>query len=317
MIYADVMMDSLVAQLEVDSMSCPLPRIPCLTAGTYWWRVVARGLNQWDCASELRRFIVGQMRITSPESAATAVPLTPTLTWTAGAPGTAYVLELATTASMNNPDSILLTQPEWQVPKYRLAGATTYYARVTATYGGATVVTPVTSFTTVEVTPPVPVCVVPAEEGDVLGPTSMVRFEPVEGAASLRVQISNSTSFPTRTSYNGTLEGTFETPQLGTIKGAGKMVDGATYYVRARYAYRTLATGTAMQYTDYCGIRSFVYRETSLGDVNGDGEITIADVNVIIEAILRGTFSTAADVNNDGEVTIADVNVVINIILSN
>ena len=72
-----------------------------------------------------------------------------------------------------------------------------------------------------------------------------------------------------------------------------------------------------MQYTDYCGIRSFVYRETSLGDVNGDGEITIADVNVIIEAILRGTFSTAADVNNDGEVTIADVNVVINIILSN
>ena len=316
-VYADDQMQSLVAQVEVDSMSCPLPRIPCLTAGTYWWRVVARGLNQWDCASELRRFIVGQMRITSPESAATAVPLTPTLTWTAGAPGIAYVLELATTASMNNPDSILLTQPEWQVPKYRLAGATTYYARVTATYGGATVVTPVTSFTTVEVTPPVPVCVVPAEEGDVLGPTSMVRFEPVEGAASLRVQISSSTSFPTRTSYNGTLEGTFETPQLGTIKGAGKMVDGTTYYVRARYAYRTLATGTAMQYTDYCGIRSFVYRETSMGDVNGDGEITIADVNVIIEAILRGTFSTAADVNNDGEVTIADVNVVINIILSN
>ncbi len=316
-VYADDQMQSLVAQVEVDSMSCPLPRIPCLTAGTYWWRVVARGLNQWDCASELRRFIVGQMRITSPESAATAVPLTPTLTWTAGAPGTAYVLELATTASMNNPDSILLTQPEWQVPKYRLAGATTYYARVTATYGGATVVTSVTSFTTVEVTPPVPVCVVPAEEGVVLGPTSIVRFEPVEGAASLRVQISNSTSFPTRTSYNGTLEGTFETPQLGTIKGAGKMVDGTTYYVRARYAYRTLATGTAMQYTDYCGIRSFVYRETSLGDVNGDGEITIADVNVIIEAILRGTFSTAADVNNDGEVTIADVNVVINIILSN
>ena len=316
-VYADDQMQSLVAQVEVDSMSCPLPRIPCLTAGTYWWRVVARGLNQWDCASELRRFIVGQMRITSPESAATAVPLTPTLTWTAGAPGIAYVLELATTASMNNPDSILLTQPEWQVPKYRLAGATTYYARVTATYGVATVVTPVTSFTTVEVTPPVPVCVVPAEEDDVLGPASMVRFEPVEGAASLRVQISSSTSFPTRTSYNGTLEGTFETPQLGTIKGAGKMVDGTTYYVRARYAYRTLATGTAMQYTDYCGIRSFVYRETSMGDVNGDGEITIADVNVIIEAILRGTFSTAADVNNDGEVTIADVNVVINIILSN
>ena len=317
-VFADEQMDSLVTQLEVDSMSCPLTKLPGLVAGTYWWRVVARGLNQWDCASDLRQFTLGQMHITSPANAATAVELTPVITWTAGAPGTTYILELSTSSSMNNPDTVRLNTAQWQVPKYRLAGATTYFARVTATYGSATVVTPVSSFSTLEVIPPVPVFVVPSEDDDVLYSFDAVSFEPVEGIGSLRVQISSSESFPTRTSYNGTLEGgTFETPQLGTIKGAGKLTDGKTYYVRARYAYRTLATGTTTQYTDYCDLRTFVYREVVAGDVNLDGEITIADVNALIDMILTGNVigSRSADVNGDGEVNIADVNAVINIIL--
>ena len=315
-VYADQQMDSLVAQVEVDSLSCPLTKIPCLTSGTYWWRVVARGLNQWDNASELRQFTLGQMLIITPANAANAVSLTPTITWTAGAPGTAYVLELSTTSSMNNPDSVKLSEAQWQVPKYRFAGATTYYARVTATYGDATVTTPVSSFTTVEVIPPMPVYVFPTADDMVLYPTDVVRFEPVEGIGSLRVQISSSTSFPTRTSYNGTLEGTFETPQLGTIKGTGKLTDGKTYYVRARYAYRTLATGTTVQYTDYCDIRSFVYHEVITGDVNGDGEVNIADINAIIDLILTGNNDRKGDVNGDNEVNIADVNAIIDIILN-
>ena len=51
------------------------------------------------------------------------------------------------------------------------------------------------------------------------------------------------------------------------------------------------------------------------GDVNGDGEINIADVNAVISAILTGEIRTAADVNGDGEVNIADVNAVITLIL--
>ena len=55
---------------------------------------------------------------------------------------------------------------------------------------------------------------------------------------------------------------------------------------------------------------------TIKGDVNGDGEVTIADVNVVIERILHPDNDVpAADVNNDGEVTIADVNAIIEIIL--
>ena len=315
-LYADEQMDSLVAQVEVDSMSCPLPRIPCLVSGTYWWRVVARGLNQWDCASDLRRFTLGQMRVTSPAPAAASVSLTPTIMWTAGAVGTSYILEISTTSSMNNPDTVRLTDAWWTVPKYRLAGATPYYVRVTATYGNATVVTPVSSFTTLEVIPPVPVYLFPTEGDTVLYSTDVVRFEPVEGMASLRVQISTSESFPTRSSYNGTLEGTFETPALGTLKGSGKMVDGKTYYARARYAYRTQAAGTTVQYTDYCDTRSFVYQVVTEGDVNADGEVSIADINTLIAIILAGEGGNRrADVNHDGEVNIADVNAVIDMIL--
>ena len=50
-------------------------------------------------------------------------------------------------------------------------------------------------------------------------------------------------------------------------------------------------------------------------DVNGDGEINIADINALIDIILNATYQASADVNQDGEVNIADVNSVIDLIL--
>ncbi len=49
-------------------------------------------------------------------------------------------------------------------------------------------------------------------------------------------------------------------------------------------------------------------------DVNGDREVNIADVNVLIDYILTG--SNVFDVNRDGEMNIADVNTLIDYILS-
>lgn len=53
----------------------------------------------------------------------------------------------------------------------------------------------------------------------------------------------------------------------------------------------------------------------STADVNGDGEVTIADVNCVIDALLRNDRGLKCDVNCDGEVSIADVNTVIDVIL--
>ena len=53
------------------------------------------------------------------------------------------------------------------------------------------------------------------------------------------------------------------------------------------------------------------------GDVNGDGEVNITDINALIDIILGGTDNSEgrSDVNGDGEVNISDVNDVIDIIL--
>ena len=56
-----------------------------------------------------------------------------------------------------------------------------------------------------------------------------------------------------------------------------------------------------------------------IGDVNGDEEVNIADVNLLIDIILGGADNTEgrSDVNSDGEANIADINAVIDIILNN
>ena len=52
------------------------------------------------------------------------------------------------------------------------------------------------------------------------------------------------------------------------------------------------------------------------GDVNGDGEVNIADVNAVLDAILSNHVTPAYDVNGDDEVNIADVNALIDYILT-
>lgn len=67
--------------------------------------------------------------------------------------------------------------------------------------------------------------------------------------------------------------------------------------------------------TTYVDDISLFYTEQA-ADVNGDGEINIADVNAVIDLILTGNNAHAGDVNGDGEVNIADVNAIIDVILN-
>ena len=57
------------------------------------------------------------------------------------------------------------------------------------------------------------------------------------------------------------------------------------------------------------------------GDVNGDGEVNIADVNCLIKVIIgqvdASVYEGRAYVNDDDEVNIGDVNAVLAIILGN
>ncbi len=51
------------------------------------------------------------------------------------------------------------------------------------------------------------------------------------------------------------------------------------------------------------------------GDINGDYEVNIADINAVIDLILNGSKNPCGDVNGDREITIADVNYLIDLII--
>jgi hypothetical protein len=73
----------------------------------------------------------------------------------------------------------------------------------------------------------------------------------------------------------------------------------------------------ALVWRRFNNIQGVNFHAMEAADVNGDGEVTIADVNLIIDTILQGGASAwPVDVNGDGEVSVADINAVVNIILT-
>ena len=64
-----------------------------------------------------------------------------------------------------------------------------------------------------------------------------------------------------------------------------------------------------------CHVSCFGGR-TATGDVTGDGQVDIADVNAVINVMLgKAAPTNAADVTGNSRVDIADVNAVINLML--
>ena len=52
-----------------------------------------------------------------------------------------------------------------------------------------------------------------------------------------------------------------------------------------------------------------------LGDVDGDGKVTVNDVMEVVTTIKKGGYSAQADINNDGEVSINDANRIVEHVL--
>lgn len=61
-----------------------------------------------------------------------------------------------------------------------------------------------------------------------------------------------------------------------------------------------------------------ISKATLVGDVNGDGTISIADVTVLVDIILAGggLDNPATDVNGDHVISVADVTLLVDIILN-
>ena len=51
------------------------------------------------------------------------------------------------------------------------------------------------------------------------------------------------------------------------------------------------------------------------GDVNGDGELSIADITALVDLVMRGATNPRSDVNGDGETSVADVTTLVGLLM--
>jgi hypothetical protein len=95
----------------------------------------------------------------------------------------------------------------------------------------------------------------------------------------------------------------------------GKTVDAGEHRI-GLYVQSTDANWVAV---DNYVLRYYGPHKLLQGDINADGQITIADVTALVNIILgkndQQTDTCMADINADGQVTIADVTTLVNIIL--
>ncbi len=90
------------------------------------------------------------------------------------------------------------------------------------------------------------------------------------------------------------------------------------------YTYTITATDYYGDVTTSTGKIKVVAPSVISGDANGDGDITMADANMVVNYFLAADKSkvsdiyiSAADINHDGSITMADANQIVNMFLSN
>ncbi|MCH5219425.1 MAG: family 10 glycosylhydrolase [Muribaculaceae bacterium] len=280
----DADFESILGIMEVEGHTASLSGMPSLTRGEkYYWRVKATDINREHPVSASSWFIAPKIAFTSENH---DLDIRHTFEWTAAVDGAEYIFEISRNADMTSPIlHEVVSTTSFTTPSHVLATGRQYYARVTASIGTASSSSEIMPFTTVNKDDyEAPVMLNPAEDGLTLHSNEVISIAPWEGMSSVTVQIAETTEFPTRSSYSYTLSDyATSTPELGTIKITSKaLVDGKTYYVRARGTY-SLTTTDAPVYTDYSPVRSFVYSsEAGVGDVVAEENAVWIDADLML-----------------------------------
>ena len=278
MVATDPEMENVVARKEVSGNFLASSELCTFEAGKdYYWTVTARDNNAAETRSDVNSFKVDVFRIVSIANEATDVDLSPIVEWSEFDEGATYRLEISERWSFSLLKAELTTNAcSMAIPDYLLAGNTHYYARVIGTLpDGSTQRTATVEFTTRYAEVPMPTILAPASDGETMYSNKCIALQPQEGTIMTYIMVSASKSFPARSSYTGSFEGRYHSPNLSEIKMISTpLEDGKTYYTRARYSYRD--ESGAIVYTDWTPARSFVYSAAS-----GINEVATSGVYVV------------------------------------
>ena len=271
-------MSNLLYVKSVDGTSCASSEFYQMPIEkTLYWRVRACGNNYNDGVSAIQPFISLNLQITYPAEAATDIPLCPQITWTF--PERNVTVQISNSEYFENSSIIheqSATGGKYTIPKYILSYYTNYYVRLQYNRNGEECVTAIVPFTTLEGVTDIPTVGYPVN-GGTLFKNDHISLNPVEGHKILRIEVSKTSDFPSRSLYTSVDVDTqtFTDPKTGEeIKiGSAKLVDGETYYVRARATYQT---SEGQKNTDFSPIVSFVYssKENAVENIERDADKT-------------------------------------------
>ena len=283
-----------------------------------YWRVQSCADSCYSGVSEVRAFTPMLLTITSPADGSEDLELPVTAQWYTCGSDESATIEVSTDDTFL-PSSVIFTGTSStgviEIPDELLEPGNTYFIRVKLTVDGEAMTS---GFVRFSVSHAAARFAVPID-GGTLYAGQHIALKPQTWATSYVVEVSSRESTWGRSRFIETLKnGQYETTlPAEQIKVDGKfMVDGDTYYARCKTSYLDFDGNSHT--TAYGPVISFVYRENAVvvGDVNGDGEVNISDINSVIDIILSGSMLIVGDVNRDGEVNISDISAIIDVILS-
>lgn len=280
-----------------------------------YWRVQSCADSCYSGVSEVRAFTPMLLTITSPADGSEDLDIPVTVTWyTCGSSEPAYLYVSCDDMFQSVIYQGTSATGSLEIPDDLLEPGNTYFLKVILPADGVAMTSNIVRFSVAHAAARFAVPI----DGGTLYKGEHITLKPQSWATSYVIEVSNSETTWGRSRFIETLKnGQYMTTlPAEELKVNSKLLeDGATYYARCKTSYLDFDGNSHT--TAYGPIISFVYRESNgaTGDVNGDGEINIADVNAVISMILSGRPSPSGDVNGDGEINIADVNAIIDLIL--